>query len=162
MGNNNSPLRKCQYCGIEAKTESDLEKFTKAKRYLYGRRNICKPCFALMLRTGGKYHEKHVNSCANWIGKNKQRHNEVMSNRITFKGKRVYLKENPRKGICTDCGAVIAEKQTRQAPMHHEKYIEEKPDDCTVEICDSCHTRYHDAQRKEDIKQGKREGWNNP
>ena len=155
-------LRKCQYCGLEAHNEADLEKFTKAERYKYGRRNICKSCFALILRVGGKYHEGHASSCSNWLGENKQRHNETMLKRITFKGKRVYLQENPRIGVCTDCGALISEKQSRQAPMHHEHYDEKNPDEGTIERCDSCHTRFHDAQRREAIEQGKRKGWNEP
>lgn len=155
-------LRRCQYCGLEAYEEIELEKFTKAKRYNYGRRNICKPCFAQLLRIGGKYHEGHVNSCINWFNENKQLRIEYMQKRITFKGKRIRLKKNPRIGICTNCGVLISEKQSRQASMHHEHYDEKHPDDGVIELCDSCHARFHDAQRKEAIKQGKRKGWNKP
>lgn len=157
-------LRKCQYCGLEAKTPEDLESFTKAKRYLYRRRNICKPCFASLLRKGGRYHESHAKSCLSWygVGENRERHVEAMRRRITFRGKRIILTENPRTGICSECRAVITEKQTRQATMHHEYYDEDKPDDGTTERCDSCHTRFHDARRREEIQQGKRKGWNDP
>jgi hypothetical protein len=155
-------LRKCQHCGLEAHNEEELEKFTKAKHYEYGRRNICKSCFAKILRKGGVYHEGHVNSCANWVNENKQQHEEMMHKRITFKGRRVYLKENPRTGVCVDCGTLISAKQDRQGPMHHERYNDEDPEDGTTERCDACHTRFHDAQRKEAIAQGRRKGWNEP
>lgn len=85
-----------------------------------------------------------------------------MKKRITFKGKRIYLKENPRKGICSICGAIIPEKQERQAPMHHEFYDEKNPASGTGELCDACHTTLHDAKRKEDLKSGNRKGWNKP
>lgn len=56
------PLRKCQFCGLEAHTEEDLEKFTKGKYYKFGWRNICKPCFAKLLGKGGLYHDSHKKS----------------------------------------------------------------------------------------------------
>lgn len=159
---NSTLLRKCQYCELEAHTEAELENFTKDKRYNYGRRNICKPCFAKLLRKGGQYHEGHKKSCDNWLNENQDKHEETMRKRITFKGKRVYLKENPRKGVCSNCGAIISEEQDRQAPMHHEFYDEKNPEAGTFELCDKCHTTFHDIQRKEELKKGNRKGWNKP
>lgn len=52
--------------------------------------------------------------------------------RVLFKGKRVYLKESPRKGICMKCGRV------GRTDLHHEKYNDE-PLKHIVELCPSCH-----------------------
>lgn len=38
------PLRKCRDCGLEAYTESDLERFITAKNAPYGRTTWCKKC----------------------------------------------------------------------------------------------------------------------
>ena len=141
------PLRKCQYCGLEAHNEGDLEKFTKAKRYKYGRRNICKPCFAGLLRKGGKYHEGHAKASKNWIDKNKERHIESRKRRITLKQengnfKRIFLTENPRKGICSECG------EAGETHIHHDQYDSDNPLAHTRELCKSCHTKFHNAERK--------------
>lgn len=37
-------LRKCLFCGLEAKTVEELELFIEAKQALYGRSNWCKKC----------------------------------------------------------------------------------------------------------------------
>ncbi len=50
------PLRKCITCGLEARTEEELELFTKAKLNKYGRRNMCKKCHAKQARG---YRKKH-------------------------------------------------------------------------------------------------------
>jgi len=39
-------LRKCIRCGLEAKTKKDLELFAIGSKNKFGRRNICKKCFA--------------------------------------------------------------------------------------------------------------------
>jgi hypothetical protein len=44
--------------------------------------------------------------------------------------------------------------------MHHEYYDETNPIEGTAEICDSCHTNFHNTQRKRAINQGLRSGWN--
>lgn len=55
------------------------------------------------------------------------------SYRILFRGKRVYLKENPRKGFCMKCG------KTGKTNIHHEKYDDADPLKYIVELCISCH-----------------------
>ena len=140
-------LRKCQYCGLEAYTEEDLEKFTKAKKYKYGRRNICKSCFAGLIRKGGKYHEGHVRASKNWIDKNKERHKESMKRRITMKKengdfKRIFLDEKPRIGTCSECGAI------GETHIHHDEYDSKNPLANTRELCKSCHTSYHNTIKK--------------
>ncbi|MHA2024248.1 MAG: hypothetical protein ACTSWQ_11360, partial [Candidatus Thorarchaeota archaeon] len=115
-----SPLRKCSVCGIEAYTNEDLNQFTKAQRYKYGRRNICKKCFAASLRKGGKYHKSHQISCKNWVNNNREKFEKNKNRRVTFKEngefRRIYLNENPRTGICSECGF------TGETQIHHDKY----------------------------------------
>lgn len=41
-------LRKCYKCGLEAKTEEELEKFKKNRKLSYGRQNVCKACIKLI------------------------------------------------------------------------------------------------------------------
>jgi len=53
---NVSYLRKCRYCGIEARTKEELELFTKGKNDLYKRRNICKKCENKIVKKRTKEH----------------------------------------------------------------------------------------------------------
>jgi hypothetical protein len=55
------------------------------------------------------------------------------SRRILFNGKRIYLKENPRKGFCMECGKV------GMTNIHYEKYDDTDPLKHIVELCVSCH-----------------------
>jgi hypothetical protein len=54
--------------------------------------------------------------------------------KIRFMNKRIMLKENPRKGICLECG-----KTDCITDIHHIKYHPEDPLKDTVELCKSCH-----------------------
>lgn len=54
--------------------------------------------------------------------------------RITYKGKRIYLKELPRKNKCESCG------KEGYTHIHHEKYDDENPMNYTKELCPKCHT----------------------
>lgn len=152
----NNPLRKCQYCGLEAYTEQELELFTKAKVYLYGRRNICKSCFASLLRNGGKYHDSHITSGEKWLIKNKEHHNSSMKARITFNGKRIYVEVPPRTGVCSLCS------KKGITHIHHDKYDSEHPLENTRELCRSCHIKISNEVRRQQIKNGERKGWNIP
>jgi RNase P subunit RPR2 len=62
----------------------------------------------------------------------KARQKEWNSHRILFKSKRVYLKENPRKGICMNCG------KHGRTDIHHDRYNDD-PLKHIVELCVSCH-----------------------
>jgi len=155
-----NPLRKCQYCGLEAYTEEELEEFTKAKRYKYGRRNICKVCFAGLIRKGGKYHEGHVKASKNWYEENKEQAKYNKSRRITFndKGdyKRIYVKNPPRKGVCSECGF------KGFTHIHHDKYNLDRPLENTRELCRVCHLKISNEERRNKIRNGERKGWNIP
>lgn len=58
--------------------------------------------------------------------------------RINFKGRRIYLEENPRIGVCNLCRNVVPFDCERTA-MHHEKYDESEPLKYTLEVCTICH-----------------------
>ena len=47
-------LRKCVDCGKEARTEEELESFTKHRRFKHGRMNLCYDCRNARSRLGGR------------------------------------------------------------------------------------------------------------
>lgn len=53
--------------------------------------------------------------------------------RMWFKGKRIVVKRNPRKGKCLYCG------KEGYTHMHHIEYIDDNPLEHTIELCPSCH-----------------------
>jgi len=53
---------------------------------------------------------------------------------IRYKGRKVYLGYNPRKGICVNCG-----KGGVKTHMHHKYYDDIDPIAGTVELCMNCH-----------------------
>lgn len=57
---------------------------------------------------------------------------------IRFKDKRIWLTENPRKGVCIDCG-----KTGGKTVLHHTKYDIKNPLAYTHELCIGCHSRQH-------------------
>lgn len=54
---------------------------------------------------------------------------------INFKGKTIYYKQNPRKGVCTECG------KTGYTHLHHDQYHESDILAHTRELCPSCHAK---------------------
>jgi hypothetical protein len=61
---------------------------------------------------------------------------------LHYKDKFIFLKENPRKGICSWCG----KKGITQ--MHHfAEYHDDDPLKDTVEICVACHKKVHGINR---------------
>ena len=62
-------------------------------------------------------------------------------NRITFKGKSILLKFNPRIGICSNCKKSVQKGEIKRTDIHHEKYDELNPLNYTIELCTSCHTK---------------------
>jgi hypothetical protein len=59
---------------------------------------------------------------------------------LVFKGKRILLKENPRKGVCTRCGAIKG-INCKITNMHHIRYHDDDILKDTVELCASCHSK---------------------
>lgn len=61
--------------------------------------------------------------------------------RIQFKDKRIRLKEKPRTGYCSWCSANIHDGSCKRTSLHHVEYIDGKPLEKTIEVCNSCHNR---------------------
>ena len=88
-------LRKCIRCGLEASDEADLDLFAKMKRGKFGRRNLCKECFAKeardyrkkrwdeqgLCRDCGKMSDRNGSYCSKCLTKlnlyNRKRHWEL-------------------------------------------------------------------------------------
>ena len=78
FGKKGEPLRVCNFCGLEATSELELELFRKAERSKHGHANSCKSCYREQRRNGGKYFESELSQ--------KKDYNQ------TEQGKRVALK----------------------------------------------------------------------
>lgn len=68
---------------------------------------------------------------------------EINKRRIIFKGKRLRLKNTPRKGICSKCGRSIAKGELKRTNLHHTKYDPNNPLNHTIELCPRCHRIEH-------------------
>lgn len=85
---------------------------------------------------------------------------------IKFKGKTVFLDNNPRIGFCSKCGKGVGEPGVRRTNMHHDEYDDKDVLANTRELCDSCHTHEHKgyAMSDEECRTMKREwiqNWRN-
>jgi len=74
---------------------------------------------------------------------------EQAPRRISFRGKRILLKENPRKGICSNCGKSVAKGEIKTTNIHHTKYHYDDPLKDTIELCVKC----HNIETKKEIAQ---------
>ncbi len=129
-------LRKCRICGSEAHNEEELELFHKDKKSCYSRKNLCKKCYNRLHRT-------------RWKPARDKSHKKCSPRMIRFLGKLIYLKENPRTNICTECRRSYPDELKRQTDMHHEIYGLGNPLAYTRELCASCHTTLHNRERRE-------------
>ena len=68
--------------------------------------------------------------------------------RMKFKDKIIFLKENPRKGVCGYCGKKIGDEFVnhkgetdiiKKTDIHHEEYHLDNPLKNSIELCVSCH-----------------------
>lgn len=87
-----------------------------------------------------------------WNSINAPKYNKINAvgiypRRITFKGKRILMKEKPRKDKCSWCGAIKGIDCIRTS-MHHLIYHEDDPLKDTVELCNRCHTTEHERLKK--------------
>lgn len=69
--------------------------------------------------------------------------------RITYKGKRVYMKKPPRIGVCNLCRAVVGQVDAQVGEdcnitnRHHIQYDDNDPIAYTIESCVRCHRKFH-------------------
>lgn len=76
---------------------------------------------------------------------------------LTFKGKAILLKQNPKTGQCSKCGKKIGDHYInrwrkdaiiKRTSIHHLEYHEGDPLKDTIELCNHCHTQVHEAWKK--------------
>jgi len=91
------------------------------------------------------YQQSHLNiykkATAKWRKNHPKKVKEISLNRIVFLGEQITLKENPRKGICSNCGRSVKKGEIKQTQLHHEKYDKSDPLANTVELCVRCHNK---------------------
>ena len=68
--------------------------------------------------------------------------------RVSVKGERITLSYNPRKNICLRCGNTYPEDLIRQTTMHHIAYHPQFPLSATLELCNTCHRRLHNRNKR--------------
>ena len=108
--------RQCYACG----TNNSTQKNGKWQAWLTNRGTpyfLCKQCAEMIL------HKFRVTASNN--------------KRILFKDQRIHLKQEIRKGICSQCGHI------GRTNMHHITYDESNPTAYTIELCVPCHNREH-------------------
>jgi hypothetical protein len=115
----------CLECGTNNTyiDKKGVERWIRDKR-----RIICKRCYDRQYNRKNPRKRKELDKKWNAIKNPK---------RLVFKGKRVVLSFNPRKGICRIC---FKQGKTH---MHHLEYHEDDPLLYTIELCESCHSKEH-------------------
>ena len=98
-------------------------------------------------KRGGYHWYKHddkwyCEKCNNKLFKNPKWKPITVPRQMYFKTRQIYLKENPRTGICCLCGAVSGIDCGRTS-IHHILYHDEDPLRHTIELCNSCHRMTH-------------------
>lgn len=90
-----------------------------------------------------RYHDGkwYCNKCYSKYFENLIVHKVYGPRRVNYKGIRIQLKDNPRKGICSWCGRKIGEGIKKTALHHFSEYHDDDPLKDTIEICVSCHTK---------------------
>lgn len=68
--------------------------------------------------------------------------------RVVFRKKQIQLSFNPRTGHCSLCPNNVYDGSCKKTAMHHIEYHDEDPLKGTVELCNSCHRKYHNEYRK--------------
>jgi hypothetical protein len=128
--------RVCSNCGSD-KTGMKKDRYPNWFRYNDG--YICESCYGKLIHNPSRSKES--------IQKYNARNNHKM---INFKGKRILLKDDPRKGICSWCGAVRG-KDCKITNLHHIEYHDDDILKDTVELCASCHAKESERIKKESI-----------
>ena len=119
---------------------------------------VCYKCYAYIRKTKGKSrtvericercNETHSNqwykTTTGWICPScylkeylPKYHEQNKGCYIRYKGRRIKLPNNPRKGFCVVCNTKIDEN----LPLHHEVYHDDDPLKDTFELCRSCHAK---------------------
>jgi hypothetical protein len=87
-----------------------------------------------------KHNEKHYcKKCNNKLFNNPKWHPK----RMWFKAKQILLKDNPRIGVCFNCG-----RECKRTEIHHVRYHDNDPLKDTFELCVHCHDLTKDIGRR--------------
>ena len=101
------------------------------------------------------YHYKDgylCSRCYNRLINNPTNNPKYHPRRLVYKDKRLFMKENPRTGICSICHMKVGEEYIncfgkiaimKQTQMHHIQYHDDEPLKDTIELCVSCHRKEH-------------------
>lgn len=143
-------LRKCNKCGREALTESDLQYFKKDKYSRHGRENHCRECDRK--NSIKNYYENHEARLAvkkistrKYNKTHKEEHRlrnrkYEKNNPVKFKAQKIARRKIPLENSCAKCGA------TEDLARHHPDYS--KPLEVVI-LCRDCHNQLHNAQPQE-------------
>ena len=71
--------------------------------------------------------------------------------RLSFMGKNVQLRENPRTGVCEGCKRTVASGAIKRTARHHYAYDRSNPERFTFELCPSCHRKVHALAKRRKI-----------
>jgi len=128
-------MRICLNCGSDKTSLRDkIEKW-----YHYKDGYVCHKCRCKLIDNT----KRNPITVKKWNEINNKKWGSINSyRRMKFKDKVVLLKENPKKGICSLCGAVKG-IDCKQTQMHHLEYHNDDPLKDTIEICASCHATIH-------------------
>lgn len=61
--------------------------------------------------------------------------------RIQYKGRRFYVSEEMRTGVCSACGKSVEKGEISKTNIHHLEYDDSNPMAHTVELCVGCHSK---------------------
>ena len=90
-----------------------------------------------------KYSEQIKKYVKNWNTINRDYFLLYRRKRLTFRGKRIHMKEIVRQGKCVFCKRTIESGQIKTTNLHHLKYDKNNPSWYTIELCPRCHNMIH-------------------
>lgn len=98
---------------------------------------FCKNCYSKLIATYESRKEYYKNIA------NPRTHAKWSPRRFNYKGQVEYAEENPRTGVCSDCGKSVSKGEIKRTNLHHIKYDDDNPLGYTIELCVSCHGARH-------------------
>lgn len=135
-------MKQCVLCGS---TTTYMQKHGKYEEWHYLDKDksklICARCHNRIERKA--HPEKQREYSARYCAKYPERRKATLKKQVSFMGKRIRLKFNPRKGVCQECGRSVSKGEIKQTLIHHLKYDTTDPLKHTVELCLSCHFKKH-------------------
>jgi hypothetical protein len=135
----------CFNCGSN---KTYVDKYGQEAWNKYEGKRYCRKCYNRLF-ANPKYNPTNNKK---WNPVNNPIYSKINNRRkLVFKGKQMYVKENPRKGVCSKCGKKSGEQYLNYngklsaviTHIHHLEYHEEDVLKDTIELCNSCHRSEH-------------------